>query len=65
MKIASILAPFTYFLMIITYPISYPIAMFMDYVIGVQGKNRFCNSDLKSIIELHVKEIVGIYLDNN
>jgi CBS domain containing-hemolysin-like protein len=59
MKIASILAPFTYFLMIITYPISYPIAMFMDYVIGVQGKNRFCNSDLKSIIELHVKEIVG------
>jgi CBS domain containing-hemolysin-like protein len=59
MKIASILAPFTYFLMIITYPISYPIAKFMDYVIGVQGKSRFCNSDLKSIIELHVKEIVG------
>ena len=59
MKIASILAPFTYLLMIITYPISYPIAMFMDYVIGVHGKNRFCNSDLKSIIELHVKEIVG------
>jgi CBS domain containing-hemolysin-like protein len=59
MKIASILAPFTYFLMIITYPISYPIAKFMDYVIGVHGKNRFCNSDLKSIIELHVKEIVG------
>ena len=59
MKIASFLAPFTYFLMIITYPISYPIAKFMDKVIGVQGKNRFCNSDLKSIIELHVKEIVG------
>ncbi len=59
MKIASILAPFTYCLMIITYPISYPIAKFMDYVIGVHGKNRFCNTDLKSIIELHVKEIVG------
>ena len=58
-KIASFLAPFTYFLMIITYPISYPIAMFMDYVIGVQGKNRYCNSDLKSIIELHMKEIIG------
>ena len=58
MKIASILAPFTYFLMIITYPISYPIALFMDYVIGVQGKSRFCNTDLKSIIELHVKEIL-------
>ena len=59
MKIASILAPFTYLLMIITYPISYPIAMFMDYVIGVHGKNRFCNSDLKSLIELHVKEVTS------
>ena len=59
MKIASFLAPFTYFLMIITYPISYPIAKFMDHVIGVQGKSRFCNSDLKSLIALHVKEIVG------
>lgn len=57
MRIASILAPFTYFLMIITYPISYPIAKFMDHVIGVHGKSRFCNSDLKSLIELHVKEI--------
>ena len=59
MKIASFLAPFTYSLMIITYPISYPIALFMDYVIGVQGKSRFCNSDLKSIIDIHVQEIVG------
>ena len=59
MKIASFLAPFTYFLMVITYPISYPIAKFMDCVIGVQGKSRFCNSDLKRLIELHVKEIVG------
>ncbi len=59
MKIASFLAPFTYLLMWVTYPISYPIALFMDYVIGVQGKSRFCNSDLKSIIELHMKELMG------
>ena len=59
MKIASILAPFTYFLMIITYPISYPIARFMDYIIGVQGKSRFCKTDLKSLIKIHVEEIVG------
>ena len=50
MKIASILSPFTYFLMVITYPISYPIALLMDYVIGIHGKNRFCNSDLRSLI---------------
>ena len=59
MKIASILAPFTNFLMYITYPLSFPIAKFMDYIIGTQGKNRFCNSDLKSIIELHVKDIIA------
>jgi metal transporter CNNM len=64
MKIASCLAPFTSFLMYLTYPISYPIAKFMDYLIGVHGKSRFCNSDLKSIIELHVKEIISNYSSN-
>ena len=59
MKIASFLAPFTYVLMCITYPLSYPIAAFMDCVIGVQGKNRFCNNDLKDIIILHMKELMG------
>ena len=56
MKIASFLAPFTYCLMIITFPISYPIARFMDLVIGKHSKTRFCNNDLKSVIELHLKE---------
>ena len=59
MKIAAFLAPFTYSLMIITYPLSYPIAKFMDLVVGLHGKTRFCNSDLKSVIELHVKEFKG------
>jgi len=59
MKIAAFLAPFTYSLMIITYPLSYPIAKFMDCVVGLHGKTRFCNSDLKSVIELHVKEYKG------
>ena len=59
MKIASFLAPFIYFLMITTYPIFYLIAKFMDNVIGVQCKSRFCNSNLKNLIELYVKEIVG------
>jgi len=59
MKIAAFLSPFTYALMIITYPLSYPIARFMDLVIGVHGKTRFCNSDLKSVIELHVKEFTN------
>ena len=56
MKIATFLAPFTYFLMIITFPLSYPIAKFMDCIIGLPHKSRFCNSDLKSLIELHTQE---------
>ena len=59
MKIAAFLSPFTYSLMVITYPISFPIAKFMDCVVGLHGKTRFCNSDLKSVIELHVKEFKG------
>ena len=59
MKIAAFLAPFTYSLMVITYPLSYPLAKFMDLVVGLHGKTRFCNSDLKSVIELHVKEFKG------
>ncbi len=53
MKIASFLAPFTYFLMVITYPVSYPIALLMDWIIGTHGKSRFCNSDLRTLIKLH------------
>ena len=59
MKIAAFLAPFTYGLMIITFPLSYPIAKFMDLVEGKHSKTRFCNSDLKSVIELHLKEYTG------
>ena len=56
MKIASGLAPVTYFLMYLTYPISYPLAILIDHVVGKHMKNRFCNSDLRGLIELHTKE---------
>ena len=59
MKIAAFLAPFTYGLMVITFPLSYPIAKFMDLVVGKHAKTRFCKSDLKSVIELHLKEYKG------
>jgi len=53
MKIASYLCPLTYLLMIITYPLSYPIAIIMDKVIGIQGKTRYSNNDLRELIKLH------------
>ena len=59
MKIACYLSPLTYSLMIITYPISYPIALLMDYVIGKQSKSRFCNSDLKELIKLHTMDSIN------
>ena len=53
MKIASYLCPLTYSLMVITYPLSYPIAIIMDVVIGIQGKTRYSNNDLRELIKLH------------
>ena len=65
LKIATWLAPLTRFLMIITYPISMPIAKFMDYVIGEKHENRFKNSDLKTLIELHTKTMLNKMLDKD
>ena len=65
LKIATWLAPLTRFLMIITYPISMPIAKFMDLVIGEKHENRFKNSDLKTLIELHTKTMLNKMLDKD
>lgn len=56
MKIATFLAPVTYFLMYATYPISYPLAILIDYLVGKHMKSRYCNSDLRGLIELHTQE---------
>lgn len=58
LKIASALAPLTYFLMYLTYPISYPLALFIDLVVGKHLKSRFANSDLKGLIELHTIDAI-------
>jgi metal transporter CNNM len=39
--------------MVNTYPLSYPIAIVMDKVIGIQGKTRYSNNDLRELIKLH------------
>ena len=56
LKIASCLAPLVTFLMYISYPISYPIALILDYLVGKHSKSRFVNTDLKGLIELHTHE---------
>lgn len=52
-KIASRVSPMTKTLMWILYPIAYPIAKLLDYLLGEHHKSRFQNTDLKSLIELH------------
>ena len=59
LKIASILAKPTLFLMYITYPISYPLSLLVDKVVGKHMKNRFANSDLRGLIELHTKDALN------
>ncbi len=39
--------------MYISSPLSYPISIFLDYLLGIHTKNRFLNNDLKALIELH------------
>lgn len=58
LKIASTLAPLTLSLMYLTSPISYPLSLFVDYVIGKPMKTRFSNKKLKALIKLHTEEII-------
>ena len=55
-KIASYLSIMTWSLMYITFPISYPISLFLDWLLGKHSKSRFVNTELKSLIELHTLE---------
>ncbi len=52
-KIASLVAPLTRFLMVGSSPISYPFAKLLDFLLGEHHKSRFLNNDLKALIELH------------
>ena len=57
-KIAAGVAPLVKCLMWIESPISYPIALILDKLLGEHHKSRFQNSDLKALIELHSKAAI-------
>ena len=59
LKIASFLAKPTIFLMYVTYPISYPLSLLIDHVVGKHMKSRFANSDLRGLIELHTVDALN------
>ncbi len=56
--IASTIAPFTKTLMMMEGFVAYPIAKLLDCVLGEHTQNRYKNSDLKALIELHTQDAV-------
>lgn len=56
LKIASFVSPMVKMLMWASWPISYPIALILDWLVGKHSKSRFVNTDLKGLIELHTLE---------
>ncbi len=43
-------------LIILLYPVVYPLAKFLDWMLGSHHKQRFDKKDLKALIELHELE---------
>ena len=52
-KIAACISPVTLGLMYLSFPISYPISLLLDILLGKHSKSRFLNTDLKALVELH------------
>ena len=40
----------------VTFPISYPIALLLDKVMGPQEHQRFSTDELQNLIQLHTKQ---------
>ena len=53
LEIAAAVAPPTYWLIWILSPINIPLGKLLDYLLGVHSRNRFMNTDLRTLIELH------------
>lgn len=52
-KIAYHMCPIVLFLMWATWPLSYPIGLLLDYVLGHQKIQRYDNDALKKLVLLH------------
>ncbi len=63
-KIASTVAPVTKFLMMISAFISFPLGKILDLLLGEHGKSRYCNNDLKALIELHSEKALKDIMEN-
>ena len=55
-QIAALAAPMTRFLMIISWPITFWLGKALDIILGEQGKTRYDNQNLKSLVQMHTEE---------
>lgn len=53
MQIAARAAPMTRMLIKFLYPINEPLGALLDKLLGIHGRNRLANTDLRVLIELH------------
>lgn len=49
-KIAACVSPVTLGLMYLSFPLSYPMSLLLDALLGKHSKSRFLNTDLKALI---------------
>lgn len=58
LKIAEFCVPIVIILKLIFWPICYPTAKFLDWLLGVHGAQRYKKQDLATLIELHQQQEV-------
>lgn len=61
LAIGAMFAPFVKLLMLLTIPVSYPVAQFLDYLLGDEGGNYFLlrRGELDALVDLHAESFGG------
>mmetsp|Transcript_25522 Transcript_25522/g.44494 ORF Transcript_25522/g.44494 Transcript_25522/m.44494 type:complete len:431 (-) Transcript_25522:9513-10805(-) len=59
LQVATSMLPLVNLVMVLSFPIAYPIAKCLDWFLGHHSITRFSNSDLKALVKLHT-EVDGL-----
>jgi metal transporter CNNM len=55
LTIATWMLPLVKLMMLVCYPVAYPIARILDWLLGTHAAKRFTNEDLKTLVKLHTQ----------
>lgn len=59
LQVATAMLPLVNLVMLVSFPIAYPIALTLDWILGTHSVTRYSNNDLKTLVKLHT-EIEGL-----